>query len=124
MRWSLLALFFFSIPALLMTDCSPKSRLTPEAKAKLDPSLQKLLMTGKGDPNHYGINTLPDGSRVYSVIIRTNDPEALRKAGIKVGSVFGDVVTARLTIKELRKVAEMPAVRSIENSTKNYPSNQ
>ncbi len=122
-RWSIFGLWL-AIPVFIMTNCASKYHLTAAEKAKLDPALQKLVQTGEGAANRYDVHTLPDGSRVYGVIIRTDIPQALRKAGIPVNSVFGDVATARLTITELRKVAKMPTVLAVENSSKNYPSDQ
>jgi hypothetical protein len=113
---------FLSIPFFLLTECSSTGHLTPAEKSKLDPALQKLLTTGEGNPDHYDVYTRSDGTRVYGVIIRTQNVDALCKADIKIGSIFGDVVTARLTIKEIRKTAEIPSVRSISNSKKNYPT--
>jgi hypothetical protein len=119
----LMIVLFLSIPFFLLTECSSTTRLTSAEKSKLDPSLQKLLETGEGDPDHYDVHTRSDGTRVYGVIIRSQNVDALRKAGIKIGSIFGDVVTAQITVKEIRKIADIPSVRSISNSSKNYPLN-
>ena len=124
MRRFLLLSLSFSISAFFIVNCSSGSHLTPQEKSKLDPALQKLVETGEGRANQYDVNLMPDGTRIYGVIIRTNNMQELRKAGIQVNSVFGDIATARLTIKELVKVAKIPSVQSIQNSSKNYPSKQ
>lgn len=49
-----------------------------------------------------------------------NKTEELQSTGIKIQSVFGNVLTARLTLPELRKILSLPSVRSVENGSKNY----
>jgi len=81
------------------------------------------LLSGAGvDEKDYDVGIRPDGVKEYEVIIRSNSTEELRSAGIKIQSVFGNVLTACLTLSELRKILSLPSVRSVENGSKNYPN--
>jgi hypothetical protein len=107
--------------SLALAACSGADRLTQAELAKLSPPLQQLV-TGKvlaGE--ELDATRRPDGDTEYAVIIRSSNPEELRRAGIPLNSVFGDVCTARLTLKELRSAAALPSVRWIETGTKNFP---
>jgi len=104
--------------AFLMLSCGGPMALTEAERAKLDPGLQSLLAEGTGTESGYDVTVRSDGTREYGVIVRTTDAEQLRAAGIRVQSVFGDVVTVRVTVDELRNVARLPAVRAVQNSGK------
>ncbi|MFH0992176.1 MAG: hypothetical protein V1799_19420 [bacterium] len=93
--------------------------LTLEEQTKLDPFLAKLLTTGLANESEYDVSTRSDGRVEVGVIIRTNNVEELKKLGIQPGSVFGEIITARLSLAELKKVAGSIVVRSIQNSSKN-----
>lgn len=54
-----------------------------------------------------------DGEKIYSVLIRSQNPEALREAGIPLNSVVGETITARLTIEEILTAASTDGVDSI-----------
>lgn len=62
-----------------------------------------------------------NGEKAYSVIITASDQDALRKADIQIDSVFGKLVTARVTLAELHKLLAIDGVEYIQNSAKNYP---
>jgi len=104
--------------AFLMLSCGGPMALTEAERAKLDPGLQSLLAEGTGPETRYDVTVRSDGTREYGVIVRTTDAEQLRAAGIRVQSVFGDVVTVRVSVDELRNVARLPAVRAVQNSGK------
>lgn len=71
--------------------------------------------------DRYSTSMRDDGVTVYSVILRSNTPEVLRDAGLPLNSVQGDVITARLSITQLRTAARLDAVRRIENPTETTP---
>jgi hypothetical protein len=86
--------------------------------AKLDPALQQLFAQSPPADAGYDLSVRPNGVKEYGVIIRSNNPQDLREAGIQVGSVFEDVVTARVSVEELRRVVSLPTVRAVEQGHK------
>lgn len=88
---------------------------------KLDPALMKLLEGEAVNDSDYDVNVRSDGVKEYSVIIRSNNVDDLKSAGIRVGSTVSDIITARVTVQELRKALGIPSVRVVLNSTKSYP---
>ncbi|HAL55044.1 MAG TPA: hypothetical protein DCP63_00850, partial [Bacteroidetes bacterium] len=102
-------------------SCSTTLKLTDAEKARLDPALQGLFEAGDTDSSRFDVSNRSDGSKEYGVIIRTANADEIRIAGVVVESVMGDVVTARVTLIELKKILALPSVRSIQNSAKNYP---
>jgi hypothetical protein len=106
---------------LFCVSCGETARLTDNEKAKLDPDLQALFETPEPSDDRYEVSVRPDGSREYALVVRTSDPAELRAAGIAVGSVFGDVVTVRVTKAELRRILSLHSVRAVQNSTKSFP---
>lgn len=109
------ACFFFA--------CDSMKPLSPSEKAKLDPQLLMLLQSENIVESDYSISTRADGATQYAVIIRGSNPEELRAAGIALQAVIGDVMTARVTKEELRKILTLPSVRAVENSSKDFPNN-
>jgi hypothetical protein len=106
---------------LSLCGCSITSDLSKEERAKVDPAIMRLLSGIEFDEKDYDVGVRPDGVKEYEVIIRANQTEELQSAGIKIQSVFGNVLTARLTLPELRKILSLSSVRSVENGSKNYP---
>jgi len=53
------------------------------------------------------------GEPRYGVVVYTEDPSALRQAGISYGSGTDEFVTARLTRREIRAVAGLAAVEGV-----------
>ena len=101
--------------SLLAFACTAEhATLTDVEKQKLDPCLQSLV---QGTPRckQYDTYTREDGTLLYGVIIRSDDADALRDAGLTLGSVLGSIITARLTVEDIRKAAGLEAVRAIEN---------
>lgn len=111
----LLALAVLAAPA-----CTP-SRLTAAEEAKLDPALQALLHQAGLPDARYTTMQRADGTMAFSVILRVDDAEAVRAAGLPLRSVVGDVATAFLTREEIRRAARLAAVRHISNDTKLIP---
>jgi len=110
-----------SAVCMLLVSCSATSRLSDVERAKLDPALQRLLAQDRIDEKEYDTSVRADGSKEYGLSVRSNNADEMRKAGIRVSSVFGDVVTVRVTLDELRKLVRLGSVRSIQNSSSNYP---
>ena len=94
---------------------------TDREMAKLDPPLQKLIGGDAIAEGDFDVSNRPGGEKEYGVIIRSSNPEDLRSSGILINSVMGDVITARLTVEEMRRVLTIPSVRAVQNSSKNYP---
>jgi hypothetical protein len=105
----------------MLTSCCSKPGLTVEERAKLDPYLQELLDGQTIAADRYDVTIRPDGTKEYGVIIRTDAPEEVRALGIPVGSVFGDVVTVRVSPEELKLIISLKSVRNIQNSGRNLP---
>jgi hypothetical protein len=104
---------------LSLTACSSTSDLSKEERAKVDPAIMRLLSGDGVDEKEYDVGTRSDGAKEYEVIIRANTTEDLRSAGIKTLSAFGNVLTARLTLPELRRILRLTSVWSVENGSKN-----
>ena len=94
---------------------------TDREMAKLDPPLQRLVTGENVAESEYDVSDRSSGEKEYGVIIRSSNPEELKTAGIPINAVMGDVITARLTISELKKALTIPSVRALQNSSKNYP---
>lgn len=120
---SLLLRLFFLVLAWMAVGCSNSAPILTDAQMnKLDPALQRLV---EGEPrgmDRYSTSERDDGTTVYGVILRSDDPASLQDAGLPVNSVQGDIVTARLTIDQIRRAARLDAVRRIENPTQTGPT--
>ena len=101
--------------------CSTSMHLTESERSKLDPALAMLVQGESVNESEYDAHLRSDGAKEYGVIIRSNNADELKSAGIRIGSTINDIVTARVTLEELRKVLGMPSVRAVQNSTKSYP---
>jgi hypothetical protein len=103
---------------LLALQCGHGKSLSREEMAKLDPGLQQLFAAQPPADAPYDVTVRSNGVKEYGVVIRSSSPQALRDAGIQVGSVFGDVVTARVSVDELRHVVSLPSVRAVEQGAR------
>jgi hypothetical protein len=117
---------------LLALECGQDSPLTREEMNKLDPGLRQLFVrpspasSGQdssaehAEPSDagYDVTVRADGTKEYGVIIHSSSPQDLRDAGIHVGSVFGEIVTARVSVQELRRILPLPTVRSVEQGNR------
>ena len=90
----------------------PVDTLTTAQRNRIGPRLQQLL-TSKARPYRVEPVGTRDGTPIYSVTIRSSDAEAFREAGLSVTSVQGDIITARLTVEEIRRAATVPSVQAI-----------
>ncbi|RPH37848.1 hypothetical protein EHM92_01620 [bacterium] len=86
--------------------------------AKLDPGLQQLFASSPPADASYDVSVRADGVKEYGVIIRSSSPQDLRDAGVQVGSAFGDVITARVSVDELRRVVSLSTVRAVEQGNR------
>jgi len=103
------------------TDTSDPKPLTATEKKRLGPTLQRLLRADSLALNRLDPVTTRDGSPVYEVFIECDDPTELRDAGLPLTSVQGALITARLTVDQIRTAATMEAVRSIRAATQLEP---
>jgi cyanophycinase-like exopeptidase len=85
----------------------------------IEPPLIRLLTDEHADENMLEVSRRADGTKEYAVIIRSNHSEEIKKMGGSVSSVFGDVIVARVTTKELRKIVSLLSVRAIQVGSKN-----
>lgn len=104
---------------LITLQCSGEAELTSEQKKKLDTQLYRLVLQGK-DPDLQA-TTRDDGSVAYDVFVRTDDPEALTKAGLPINTVSGKIISARWTVEEIRLAARQESVHVIEAGGKSEP---
>lgn len=111
----------FLLAAAMVASCCSKPGLTVDERAKLDPYLLELIDGQNVAADRYDVTVRPDGTKEYGVIIRTDVPEDVRALGIPVGSVFGDVVTVRVSPEELKRIVGLRSVRNVQNSSRNLP---
>ena len=104
--------------SFLTFQCGPGTSLTREEMAKLDPGLQQLFAQSPPTDTSYDVSVRANGVKEYGVIVRSSSPQDLRDAGLQVGSVFGDVITARVSLEELRRIVSLPTVRAVERGTR------
>ncbi len=109
------------LAALLFASCAAREDLTPGQLAKIDPKLRVLLEQNNVPDASYEITFRPDGSREYSVIVYGSNPDTLRTLGIPLQTVLGEMMTARVTVAELRILAVQPSVRSVLNAARAFP---
>ncbi len=108
--------------------------LSPSERGKLDGEFQLLLdraaqaRAGGGEggirlPSLSAARISSGGDVRYSTIVHTDDPAALRRAGILPNSASDGFVTARVTHGQLRALAQTVAVSRVEASTQLQPHN-
>lgn len=91
----------------------PVDSLSETQRERLGPTLRRFLT---GDtPRAKKIEAVGerDGEKIYSVLIQSQNPEALREAGLPLSNVVGETITARLTVKEILTAASTDGVQSI-----------
>jgi hypothetical protein len=108
------------VSLLGLIGCGSTTGLTPEERSKLDPAIARLLSASDVDERAYDVGVRSDGVKEFGVIFRTNAAEELKSAGARVQSVTGDIVTARVSLAELRTIIKLHSVRSVENGSMNY----
>jgi hypothetical protein len=117
-------LLIFSL-LLLLPACRMDDQISQETMNKLDARLKLLVEVAAGEgnvPDSVGRNEQDE--ELYSVIIRTDNAEHLRDAGLKLDAVIGPIVTARLTKAEILLAAGLESTQSVEaDSDMNFPQN-
>lgn len=104
---------------MILAACAGSHELSDTDRAKLDPSLQRLLSGREVVEADYDVGIRQDGTKEYAVIIRSNQADEITSAGIRISSLFGEVITARVTSDELAKLVRLPSVRFVESGSKN-----
>jgi hypothetical protein len=120
-KHNLMKTIFCAAVCLVLGACSTTTSLTEVERQKLDPQLVRLLNGDSGTDSDFDSTVRKDGAREYGVIIRSDNADEVKKAGIQIGSAFNNIITARVTPAELRKILTLPSVRSVQSSSKNYP---
>ena len=85
--------------------------LTSAQRSRLGPTLRRIIEEGEQEAEASGKR---DGASVYSVIIVGSDSDELRTAGIPLSSVQDSIMTARLTVEEIRTASALETVREIQ----------
>lgn len=86
--------------------------LTAAERSKIDDDLLRLA-SDSVQVTDVPSTRRPDGTRAYAVRIRTSDLEALREAGVATDSTADGTVWTRLSLAEIRGVAQMDAVTAV-----------
>ncbi len=111
----------FGIFLFTFQGCSQKGALSKGEKEKLDIQLQRLFTEEPIPENLYNISVDDSGIKRYGVLIYISNGEALKKSGIPINSVNGNIATVNLTLDQLRAAAHISEVRAIKNISKSYP---
>ena len=85
--------------------------LSKDWKTKIDHRLKTLFERSQADPG--------EAEKVVSVLVRyfgKIDVEALAELGLQLGSVAGDIATAKLTLSDLPVVASAEEILFMELS--------
>ena len=105
---------------LILSGCTSGAQLSRAEQEKLDPSLQKLLLGEPLPAGNYNISETSDGQKLYGVIITSTNPDDLEKAGVVPNTIVGEIVTARITVEEMKKAVRLDSVQKIKNSSKSF----
>jgi hypothetical protein len=97
------------------TGQNGKEDLPEESWKKLDHALKLLLREGPENPFFDYQTRDRDGETAYGVLIRTSDPETLKESDLPFGSPSSEILTARLTIPEIKQAARLGSIVSISN---------
>lgn len=95
-----------TVLVLASVACARPKRVPDSIQGKLDTSLRRLAESG--------------ADTVTGVFIRTTRPvgpserEQLQRAGARIGTVTGAILTARVAARDLRRVAALPFVEYVE----------
>jgi hypothetical protein len=109
------------LASVVLSACTLHHDLAPDQLAKVDPKLRVLLEREHVSDAQYDVSVRPDGTREYGVIVYGSNPDTLRTLRIPLQTVLGEMMTARVSVAELRLLAIQPTVRSIMNSGKVSP---
>lgn len=98
-------------------DTTRQTARTADQKNRIGPTLRRLMRGDRRVQRRVEPVGQRDGEPVYSVTIECDRPSALREAGLPLTSVQGDVITARLTLDQVRVAAAVAAVQIIRADT-------
>ena len=118
-RLSFIPVFLVAL-SVAVAGCGSSSKLTEDELQKLDANL-RLLVQGKTPEGDLSSTVRSDGTTVYSVFIRATNPSRVREARIPINSTSGNVLTARLSVDEIRRAARLETVTRIESSGQAKP---
>lgn len=120
-------IFFLALVVLGGSTETIAQGLTDARRQKLHPKFQVLLEESQFRPSTridmpgFSVSRNERGEDVVGAIIYTDKPEALRRSGIHVNSVYPGFVTSMLTIAELERLTNLNEVTYIDPGTVNYP---
>jgi len=124
--WARVIAFLLITGAVLLAagceDNQASMALTEAEKAKLGPTLQQVVAGDTTAVRESARAMRSDGTAVYLVFIRTSEADVLRRAGLPIGSVSGEMATARLSADQLRQAARLDAVKAIRISGQAAPT--
>jgi len=112
--YALLAVLFF------MAGCGSTASLTQQEKVKLDPALQQVLEGEQSSERKMDVSLRKDGTKLYGVIISIKDNVKSNDLGIHCNTVQPGMVTAKLTVEEIRQVVKKDEVLRIDSGSKAY----
>ncbi len=111
--------FFLMLLALTIASCSSRRSQPNLEVQKLDADLYAALRQAQ----ERGTGAAQLAEKV-SVIIHTEDVEALRRAGVQPVSINPRFVTATVSLAQIRKLVTLPEVKYIETGSRNLPQNK
>lgn len=106
------------MPATHTADSSSASTLTDAQKKRIGPRLRRLIRGEEAGPRPVEAVGTRGDAPVYGIIIYCDDAGALRDAGIPLSTVQGEIISARLTINQIREAATIEVVDAIRAGTK------
>lgn len=80
--------------------------------------MRHLIAGNDINENIINMSVRTDGTKEYAVIIRSNNIEEIKSQGISVTSAFGDVIIARMTIEEIKKVITLQSVQAVDTGSR------
>jgi len=109
-RFPKVRIFLFVLSAVLLAQCGEEDLLTQSELRKLDARLQMLVSS----------KDIHDAQKIV-VLIHGSSPDDIRSIGTEVDEVAGGIIIASVTIPELKRIARLPSVQSIDSNTTKSP---
>jgi hypothetical protein len=107
--------------AVLSLRCGDTAILEESQRQKLDPQLQQLLAGRNDVPPEIPSTVRPDGTREYTVLIRTNNIDDIRAAGVQPQDAVGNMIIAKVSLEELLHVVRIKSVLFIYSNREHSP---
>lgn len=101
------------LPSPSDTTSVPVDSLTKIQRQRLGSALQRFLTGDTTATRRIETVGTRDGEKIYSVLIQSQNPKALRDAEIPLTSVVGETITARLTVDQILTAASTDGVQSV-----------